>query len=187
MKEKQFTKLEQAGIIVAIIVIATFIYLRFLGDSIEKRQRRIERNWIQLTNEIKDLKAKTGNRNFQNSIQRLKRKATRVKKELNGMEIYLADGEEVGAIANEIVRVASECRLRIEKFSPIVELGSSSNEKKGSHERKHYRILLKGKFGCLVKFIEKIDQLPKLIIVENIDVLRIENEKFIKADINVVI
>ena len=190
MAAKQLTKLEQMGILVGIIVIAMFAYLKFVNQDPGRKLKRTEKEWAKISSEINRLKAEAGTGSVKRAVSRLRNKVSSARRELEKVEVWLAEESETDEIANEIVQIAAERRLMIKEFEQITDKRAIEEISNGEkvYNCKYYKITLKGRFGSLRVFLEKINELkindfPKLIALRKIAIEKLEEEKFMQAEL----
>lgn len=183
MAEREFTRLEVTGITVAVIVVTMFFYLKILNDPASRRYTRIQRDWVKISSEVKNLRAASAGRSIEREIRRLKTGLKREKENLEKIELTLANGADVDRFSAEVIRTASECGLWVKNYSPVTgeKLRKICREKKHFYERKFYDMVFFGKFTHLLVFLEKISRFPKLVTVETIRMEKTDEEEPLKT------
>ncbi|PID40385.1 MAG: hypothetical protein CR984_03490 [Proteobacteria bacterium] len=185
MAARQFTRMEQVGILVAVVVIATFGYLKFINADPGRKLKRVKRKYAKIAAEVDKLKEEDRSGSVKREIRRLRKRIAKAESKLEETEILLAQREEKDRLANTVVRMATESRLLIKTFSEVT--GSSDvkalSSKNTPYEHRYFNLELKGPFQSLRQFLDKIDDFPKLIAVRKLDIQKLESEAYMRADL----
>jgi Tfp pilus assembly protein PilO len=185
MATRQFTKLEQVGILVGVVIIGLFFYLRLFYTDASRRLKRAETEWVKISSEVNRLKTEAESGRVQRTISTLRKRINSAEQDLEKLEVRLAGDGEIDALANQIVRTAAEGGLRINEFRRIKDRKTIEKVTNGEevYRQKYYKIALQGKFRSLRAFLEKVNQFPKLIALRSIAIEKPEDEDLLEAEL----
>ncbi|MEA2084029.1 MAG: type 4a pilus biogenesis protein PilO [Thermodesulfobacteriota bacterium] len=190
MATKRLTKLEQFGIVIVIIVIGVFFYLKLVDASLGKKLKRTERDWGKLSTEVSRLRSEEKTGRIEGEIRKLRKKVSKVKQGLKKAEIALTKDSEVDEIANRIVHTAAQSGLMIKKFDRITDKNKIKEISKENelYKRRYYNLTLQGRFNTFRSFIKEISQLKfnehwKLIVIKKIALESLAEKKAMKAEL----
>ncbi len=190
MKARQFTTIEQAGIIIAVAVIGIFLYMKFIGTPPGRQLRRLKVNYEKISVEVDRLRQRAETGAGKREVVQLQRKIEKERKKLKTAETRLAREEQVEQIAGKVVDAATGSGLIIKAFREIRDhntLDEITALEKSPYPQRYYTMTVKGPFQFLTRFIGKIDVLPELVAVKNIAIEKIEDTSFVQADLCVCI
>jgi Tfp pilus assembly protein PilO len=177
--------MEQVGILIGILVIGTFLYLKFVNEDPGRKLKRAKRKYEKIAAEVNSLRkeAKTGS--VKRAINRLRDEITEAREELDETELLLAMGEEKDSMANAVVKLATKNGLMIKAFGELTEKSAIEDISNGetAYPHRYYRITLKGRFQALRQFLGGIDDLPKLIAIRKISIEKVEEEAYMRATV----
>lgn len=190
MATKRLTKLEQFGIVIVIIVIGVFFYLKLVDASLGKKLKRTERDWGKLSTEVSRLRSEEKTGRIEGEIRKLRKKVSKIKQGLKKAEIALTKDSEVDEIANRIVHTAAQSGLMIKKFDRITDKNKIKEISKENelYKRRYYNLTLQGRFNTFRSFIKEISQLKfnehwKLIVIKKIALESLAEKKAMKAEL----
>jgi Tfp pilus assembly protein PilO len=175
--------MEQVGILIGILVIGTFLYLKFVNEDPGRKLKRAKRNYEKIAAEVNALRkeAKTGS--VKRAVNRLRDELTQAREELDETELLLAMGEEKDRMANTVVKLATKKGLMIKAFGELTEKSAIEDISNGetAYPHRYYRIILKGRFQALRQFLGEIDDLHKLIAIRKISIEKLQEEAYMRA------
>ena len=190
MAIKRLTKLEQIGILLAIIVIGVFFYLKLVDASLGKKLKRTERDWVKLSADVSRMRSEEKTGRIEREIRKLRKKVSKAKQDLKKAEIALTGDSEVDEIANRIVQTAARSGLMIKKFDRITDKNKIKEISRGNefYKRRYYNLTLQGRFNTCSSFIKEISQLKfeehwKLIVIKKIAIESLAGKKAMKAQL----
>ena len=190
MAIKRLTKLEQIGILLAIIVIGVFFYLKLVDASLGKKLKRTERDWVKLSADVSRMRSEEKTGRIEREIRKLRKKVSKAKQDLKKAEIALTGDSEVDEIANRIVQTAAQSGLMIKKFDRITDKNKIKEISRGNefYKRRYYNLTLQGRFNTFRFFLKEISRLkfnehPKLIAIRKIVIEGPIEEKAMKAEL----
>ena len=163
MAKRKFTKLEQIGIIVMVGVVGMFFYLKRVYDPTVKK-------YSSLAGEVKELKEKeVAARGGKDIERRLKDKEKDLKKSEQDLVKTEAQARE---IMTKVMEIAESNRLTITGYSIPGSDILKDTVKSFLYKRRYYDIRLSGDYGNLILALGKINRLPHLVTIENVDISR---------------
>jgi len=190
MAIKRLTKLEQFGILIAIIVIGVFFYLKLVNAAPGRKLHRMERDWVKLSTEVSGMRLEEKTGRIEEEIRSLRREVSRAKRDLKNAEIVLTEDSDVDEIANRIVQTAAQSGLMIKKFDRMTDKNKIKEISRGNefYKRSYYNLTLQGRFDTFRFFLKEISQLKfnehqKLIVIRKIAFERPVEEKAMKAEL----
>ena len=190
MAIKRLTKLEQFGILIAIIVVGVFFYLKLVDASLGRKLHRTERDWVKLSADVSRMRSEEKTGRIEGEIRKLRKKVSRAKQDLGKIEIALAGDSQIDEIANRIVQTAAQSGLMIKKFDRITDKNKIKEISKGNefYKRRYYNLILQGRFNTFRSFIKEISQLKfkeqwKLIVIKKIAIESLAEKKAMKAEL----
>lgn len=186
MVARQFTRLEQIGILAAMVVVVTFGYLKFINHDPDRKLKRSQSEYAKVAGEVERLQKGAESGHDKGAITRLRRQIGKIEAELEQTEKLLAQRKEKDRVANTIVKLATESGLLIKTFGEVTGKGAIANitgQEATPYPHKYYRFTLKGGFQDLRRFLGRIDDLPKLIAIRRIDIQKIEEEAYMRATV----
>jgi|LGVE01.1.fsa_nt_gb Tfp pilus assembly protein PilO len=185
MTTRRLTRLEQVGIVAGIVVIGLFIYLKHFHSDASRRHRRVETEWVKLSSSVDCLRSEAETGRVRRSISKLRKRMDKAQQDLDKSELCLAEDAQIDTIANKIVATAAEIGLMIKGFSQITDKKAIEAVTNGEdvYRFRYYRVTLKGGFGSLRAFLEKINNFPKLIALRSITIEKPEDEDLLRAEL----
>jgi Tfp pilus assembly protein PilO len=178
--------MEQVGILIAIVVIGTFLYLKFVNRDPGRTLKRMKVEHARIAEEVNRLRHEARVGTQEQAVRKLRERIPEANRRLEEAETALARPEEMDRMAGRIVKTAAEGGLIIKEFKEIRDavalkeiLGSS--EDKALYPQRYFMIVLKGRFLDLQRFVSEIDGLPKLVVVRKVAIEKLEEEAFIRA------
>jgi Tfp pilus assembly protein PilO len=185
MAARKLTRMEQIGLLAAVAVIGIFGYLKFVNADPGRKLKRTRTEYRKLDAEVDRLRREARSGNEKREITRLREKIDEARERLEHTETLLAQGEAQDRVANIIVKLATESSLLIKSFGEITEKNAIGEISNGNtpYPHRYFSITLKGRFQALRQFLDKIDDLPKLIAVRKIDIQKIDEEAYMRATV----
>jgi len=185
MAARQLTKMEQAGMAIAVLVVGTFLYLKLVHQAPGRELKGAQKNYARIAGEVASLKKEAETGDVKKAVNRLRKKIERVRDELEQAEAVLALGEEKDRLANTIVRAATNNGLMIQAFGELTDKKSIEEitGKEAVYPQRHYRVVLKGGFESLRQFLSGIDEIPKRVAIRKINLERSEEDAFMRATV----
>ena len=190
MAIKRLTKLEQLGIVIVIIVIGVFFYLKLVDASLGKKLNRTERDWGKLSADVSRMRSEEKTGPIKGEIRKLRKEVSRANQDLKKAEIALTKNSEVDEIANRIVQTAAQSGLMIKKFDRITDKNKIKEISKENelYKRRYYNLTLQGRFNTFRTFIKEISQLKfkehrKLVVIRKIAIESLAEKKAMKAEL----
>ncbi len=169
---RKLTNLEKIGIVAAVIVIGSFLYQRYLYSPLQRKIQRLNTNYQELLSKVNHLRAQQAGGRIRRDISKLRKGLRQERKLLEQAETCLADDSEISKISNQILAAASKSGAMVKIYNPITEKefkkALSKDKINTYYERKHYKMVLSGKFWRLRRFLKEITQLPSLVTIERI-------------------
>ncbi len=157
---------------VAIIVMVAFAYQKYVYSPLGKKIQRLNVNYEKLSNNVNMLRSQQAGGRIKRDISQLRRRLGQERKLLKQAEACLANDSEVSKISNQILAIASKCRVTVKLYSPVTDkefIKLMGKDKINTYyDRPHYKMILSGSFRRLRSFLWEITQLPRLVIIENI-------------------
>lgn len=186
MKSRQFTKMEQAGILAAIVVIGTFLYLKFVNRDPGRMLKRVKVEHARIVVETDRLRHEARVGTQKQAVRKLRERISGANRRLEEAETALAKPGEMDRMAGRIVKTAAEGGLIIKEFKEIKDAIAlkeilASTGDKTLYPQRYFMIVLKGRFLDLQRFVSEIDGLPKLVVVRKVAIEKLEEESFIRA------
>ena len=185
MAVKQLTRLEQTGILVGIIIIALFCYLKFVNQDPGRKLRRTEKEFKKLSMEVKKLRQQEKSGSVKRALNKLRKEIPAAEKKLEKMEERLARPGMVDELANEIIRCAAKGGLKINEFSHITDKSLIKELRCGENFYKNtfYKLSLQGRFGRFRDFVDKVVGMPYLVALRKIKIEKNEEDKCMQAEL----
>jgi Tfp pilus assembly protein PilO len=185
MAARKLTRMEQIGILAAVVVIGTFGYLKFVNADPGRKLKRTKTEYTKLTAEVEKLRKEAHSGREKRALASLRKKVSKARDKLEQTETMLAQGETKDRVANTIVKMATESSLLIKTFGEITEKSAIGDISGGPapYDHRYFTVTLKGRYLALQQFLNKIDNLPKLIAIRKIDIQKIEDEAYMRATV----
>ncbi len=156
----------------AIIMMVTFTYQKYVYSPLEKKIQNLNVNHKKLSDSVSMLRSQQAEGRIKRDISQLRKRLDRERKLLKQAEACLANDSEVSKISNQILSIASQCGVAVKLYSPVTDKEFTKLVGKDKidvyYDRPHYKIILSGSFGRLKSFLWEITQLPRLVMIENI-------------------
>ncbi len=185
MATRKLTRLEQIGILAAVVVIGTFGYLKFVNADPGRKLKRTKTEYSKLTAEVDRLKKEARSGNEKRELARFRKKVSKAREQLEQTETLLVQDETKDRMVNTIVKMATESNLMIKAFGEVAEKSAIGDISGGPtpYTHRYFSITLKGRFQTLRRFLDKVDDLPKLIAIRKIDIQKIDEDAYMRATV----
>lgn len=158
---KKLSKSEQILIVVAIAVIATFCYVKFVYDPTAKKFSWVMKKHEQLAKEVNSLRFQVSGGIPLDAIEKRVKKADNELKKAERSLPPIADRVNASML---IVRMASKYGFNIKTYEPDYKPEKPDK----SYKRKYINMVLSGKFCDFISFLQEIREMPLLVLVESL-------------------
>lgn len=184
MLKRRLTRFEQIGITGLVLVLTCLIYVKNFYEPTHRKYMKIFEKHEKLRSQFKKLERKhSGSENIKASIESTQKKLFETQTGVNHNTVPLATRTDVIEMLAEISLLAGTQNLKIKKFLPVEQQKISGQEINSVRERTQHCLVMTGNFIDLKKFVSGLDGLPKLVIVENMMIERINNRGNLKISL----
>jgi Tfp pilus assembly protein PilO len=176
------------GILIAIVVIGSFLYLKFVNKDPGRKLKRLKAEHARIVKEVDRLRHEARVGTEERIARKLRGQIADAGRSLEEAETALAKPGEMDQMAGRLVATAAEGGLIIKEFKEIKDkialkdILSSSNGG-AVYPQRYFKIVLKGRFQALKRFVSNIDSLPKLVVVRKVAIEKIEEKALIRASL----
>ena len=167
---RQLKPMEQAGILIAVMVIGLYGYMDYVSASPSRKMQRIERKYEETVRAVEKLSKEKESGRMDRVLKRLRKRLSSAEKGLSEAEGVLAKNQEKDAIATKILQMASEKGLLIQDYSRITDRNRIREVcgGKDSYDMSFYSMTLRGRFGLLIELLKGFQSFPKLVALRKI-------------------
>lgn len=182
---RQLKPMEQAGILMAIIVIGLYGYLSFIYATPARKLQRIEMRFEEVHRAVEKLKNDRSTGRAERDLEKLQKRAAAAEKTLREAEGVLAERQETDGIATKILQLASEKGFMIQTYSRITDRTQIRDILGGEdpYELSYYRVVLQGRYGLLIELLRGLQTLPQLVVPRKISVDAPEDGGLLRTEI----
>ena len=167
---RQLKPMEQAGILVAVMVIGLYGYMNFVQASPSRKMQRIERKYEETVRAVEKLGKEKASGRMDRVLKRLRKRVDLSEKKLLEAEGVLAGIQEKDEIATKILQMASEKGFMIQDYSRVTDKNRIQEVcgGKDSYALSYYSMTLRGRFGLLIELLRGFEAFPKLVALRKI-------------------
>ena len=158
---KKISRSEQILIVVAVAVIGTFLYVKYVYDPTSRNFTLTKKKHECLAEEVTSLRFQvTGGV----PLKVMKQQVEKANKDLQKAESSLPGSAAMADASMEIVRVASKYDFDIKTYEP--DYKPEKAEK--LYKRRYINMVLSGDFCGLISFLDEVREMPLLVLVESL-------------------
>ena len=173
MAERKLSKFEKVGLIVCVGIILFYFYVTKIYDPTLKKFIEVRKEYTKFYREVQLLKQRPIEKGVFISLQQQQKELQKAEDEFNKIKnLLLAKKEDVGGILTRINQFAVANNLKISFFNPLDKKDFQDikdlNKKKVFLNLSYYNFQMEGNFIDFKEFLYDFDQLPKLVLVENL-------------------
>jgi Tfp pilus assembly protein PilO len=177
--------MERIGICCAILVAGIFIYSHFIYPAPGRKLDRIRNELIKKSSAVRSLKQEQMSGRPDRKVRKLKNEIRKASAELREAETHLAADEERDSLGARILQMAGAEGLTIRNYSRITEK-EKIRELTDSEEALQsvcYRLILSGTFNRASSFLNKINDMPRMITMRRLHIEMPEKEKSMQMEV----
>ncbi len=173
---KKISRSEQILIVVAVAVIGTFFYVKYVYDPTSRNFTFTQKKHERLAEEVTSLRFQvTGGV----PLKAMKQQVEKANKDLRKAESSLPGSGARADASMEIVRVASKYDFDIKTYEP--DYKPKKAEK--LYKRRYINMVLSGDFCGLISFLDEVRGMPSLVLVERAVLSRGEKAGFVEMEL----
>lgn len=167
---RQLKPMEQAGILVAVMVMGIFVYLDYIHASPSRKMQRMERKYEETLRDVEKLSRDKESGRTDRVLKRLRKRMDLAEKDLLEAEGVLAGGQEKDEIAVKILQMASEKGLTIQDYTRVTDKNRiyAISSGRDAYELSHYTMTLRGRFGLVIELLRGLQAFPKLVALRKV-------------------
>ncbi|MFN3504923.1 MAG: type 4a pilus biogenesis protein PilO [Caldimicrobium sp.] len=163
--DEESTKREKILLVIVTILLPLFIFYKFYLAPTQEKIKKYNEEINNLNLQITKLEG------YQRKEKELENQINERKKFLNEVKDLLPTEKEVPTLLKNVSAMAKQSQLEILSFSP------KNEEKKDYYVAIPFEIHLKGFFPDIIKFLNKVETMQRLITLENIEFIPQDKEE----------
>jgi hypothetical protein len=170
MVGRQLKPMEQAGILVAVMVIMLYGYLNGILAAPARKLQRIQRTYNETFQAVQKLARDKDSGRTDRDLEKLRRRSTAAEKSLRAAQETLVERTQTDAMATKILQMAAEKGFMIQSYSRITDADRIHDAIGGpdSCDLNYYCMTLRGRFALVIELLRELQSFPKLAVPRKI-------------------